>query len=330
MKLYTKQGYLNVEGLLRQSFTFNFLIGGRGTGKTYGALQYIRNNRLKVFFIRRQQTQIDIISKPEFNPFKAVDSSITVETASKYHSTFVRDGEPIGYAAALSTFAKIRGFDASDIDIMFYDEFIPELHERPIKNEAAALFNAYETVNRNRELQGQPPVILLCAANSNRIDNPILQGFNLLPELEKLIRSGKEVYTDRQRSVLLAYLQNSPISAEKSETALYKAVAGTNYADMSIKNKFGFSADRIRSHDLQQYRIMVKIGNLGVYVSRQGSAVYYVRETKETAKYEYKDDVDGVKQFRNDFPMLPIWDIKGLIEYESLDVYTRFRQLYSS
>ena len=76
MKLYTKAGYLNVEGLLRQSFTFNFLIGGRGTGKTFGALQYIRNNRMKVFFIRRQQTQIDIISKPEFNPFKAVDSSI--------------------------------------------------------------------------------------------------------------------------------------------------------------------------------------------------------------------------------------------------------------
>lgn len=329
MKLYTKAGYLNVEGLLRQSFCFNFLIGGRGTGKTFGALQHIRNNNLKVFFIRRQQTQIDIISKPEFNPFKAVDKEITVETASKYHSVFIRNDKVIGYAAALSTFAKIRGFDASDVDIMFYDEFIPELHERPIKNEAAALFNAYETVNRNRELSGKPPVILLCAANSNRLDNPVLQGFNLLPDLEKLIRTGKELFTDRSRSILLAYLQHSPISDEKENTALYRALKGNNFSEMSIKNRFGFSADRIRSKDLTQFKIMARIGNIGVYVSRQGGASFYVRQTKETAKYQYKDNEDGIKQFRRDFPMLPIWDIKGMIEFESLDVYTRFRQIFA-
>lgn len=329
MKLYTKQGFLNVEGLLRQSFTFNFLIGGRGTGKTFGSLQYIRNNNLKVFFIRRQQTQIDIISKPEFNPFKAVDKNIIVETASKYHSRFIKNDIEIGYAAALSTFSKIRGFDASDVDIIFYDEFIPELHERPIKNEAAALFNAYETVNRNRELNGKPPVILLCAANSNRIDNPVLQGFNLLPDLEKLIRSGKELYTNRERSVLLAYLQHSPISEEKENTALYKALKGNTFSDMSIKNRFGFSADKIRSRVLSQYRIMARIGDLGIYVSRQGGAAFYIRVTKETAKYQYKDDADGIKQFRNDFPMLQIWDVKGLIEFESLDVYTRFKQIFA-
>ena len=326
MKLYTKQGYLNVEGLLRQSFTFNFLIGGRGTGKTYGVLQYIRNYKLKVFFIRRQQTQIDIITKPEFNPFKSIDKNITVDSASKYHSIFYKNDECIGYAAALSTFAKIRGFDASDIDIMFYDEFIPELHERPIKNESAALFNAYETVNRNRELQGRPPVILICCANSNRIDNPILQGFNLLPDLEKLIRTGKELYTDRSRSVLLAYLQSSPISKEKSETALYRAITGSNYSDMY--NQFGFSADKITSKDLTQYRIIARIGDIGIYISRQSGTSYYIRATKETAKYMYKDDADGLKRFRNDFPMLPILDVKGFVEYESLDIYTRFKQLF--
>ena len=40
---------------------------------------------------------------------------------------------------------------ASDI---IFAEFIPEAHERLIKNEAAALFNFYETINRNRELDG--------------------------------------------------------------------------------------------------------------------------------------------------------------------------------
>ena len=45
---------------------------------------------------------------------------------------------------ALSTVSNLRGFDMSDCTLLIYDEFIPEPHERPLKNEAAALFNAYE------------------------------------------------------------------------------------------------------------------------------------------------------------------------------------------
>ena len=325
MKLYLKSGYLNIEGLLRQSLTFNFLIGGRGTGKTYGILKYILDNRLRVFLVRRHQTQVDIISKPEFNPFKALDRDISVRPSSKYHSSFFRDEECIGYCAALSTFSKIRGFDASDIDIMFYDEFIPEAHERPIKDEAAALFNAYETINRNRELQGRRPLMLVCAANSNRIDNVILQGFGLLPKLEKLAKTGKEISIDKDRSILLAYLKGSPISEAKSETVLYKALRGEKFSDMAIENRFEFTAERIASKDLRQYRIMAKVGNLGIYIHKHERGTFYVRPTKEKARYEYEDTADGLKHFRNEFPFVAVWDIKGLIEYENLDVFTRFR-----
>ena len=325
MKLYLKNGYLNIEGLLRQSLTFNFMIGGRGTGKTYGILKYILDNRLKVFLVRRHQTQVDIISKPEFNPFKALERDIEVRSSSKYHSSFYRGEECIGYVAALSTFSKIRGFDASDIDIMFYDEFIPEAHERPIKDEAAALFNAYETINRNRELQGRKPLVLVCAANSNRIDNVILQGFNLLPRLEKLAKSGKELSIDHERSILLAYLHESPISEAKADTVLYKALRGEKYSDMAIENRFEFSGDRIESKDLRQYRLMVKVGSLGVYIHRHERSNFYVRTTKETARYEYDDTADDLKKFRSEFPFVAIWDVKGLIHYENLDVFTRFR-----
>ena len=71
-----------------------------------------------------------------------------------------------------------------------------------------------------------------------------------------------------------------------------------------------------------------QVGDVGIYITRQGGSSYYIRSTKETAKYMYKDDPDGLKQFRNDFPMIPLWDIKGYIEYESLDIYTRFKQFF--
>ena len=324
MKLYLKSGYLNVEGLLRQSLTFNFLIGGRGTGKTYGILKYILDQHLKVFFIRRLQSQIDIISKPEFNPFNALDRAVEIKPASKYHSAFFRNGQCIGYCAALSTFSKIRGFDASDIDIMFFDEFIPEAHERPLKNEDAALFNAYETVNRNRELDGRKPLILVCAANSNRINNEILQGFDLLPDLEKMMRKGQEVYIDQKRSILLAYLAGSPISDAKSETALYKALKGSDFEEMSIYNRFSYESARITSKNLGAYRILFRLGNLGFYVSRGGRTEFYVRETSEDARKIYGTTDEEIKRFRNENPFVGLWNVKGWIIYENLDVYTRF------
>ena len=66
---------------------------------------------------------------------------------------------------ALSTFGNLRGVDFSDVDMIFFDEFVPQKNARPIKAEAEAFFNLYETVNRNRELDGRPPVRVLMLSN---------------------------------------------------------------------------------------------------------------------------------------------------------------------
>jgi len=44
----------------------------------------------------------------------------------------------LGYTTALSTISGLRGFDASDVKIWIFDEFIPERHERAIKCEGEA------------------------------------------------------------------------------------------------------------------------------------------------------------------------------------------------
>ena len=325
MKLYRKDGYLNIEGLLRQPFTFIFLIGGRGTGKTYGILKYIVENRKTMFMIRRTQAQADIVSKPEFNPFRPITDGVIVKPESKYHSGFYKNDNCVGYIAGLSTFAKIRGFDASGIDIIFYDEFIPELHEARIRHEAEALLNAYETVNRNRELSGKDPVKLVCAANSNRIDNEVLQKFGLLNPLQKMIKTGTEIWKDEKRSILLVYLSESPISKAKEKTALYTALGEeSHYADMALKNRFAELPDSIVSRDLSQYRILLKIGNIGFYVARSGNLGFYVRRSKETAAREYGTEEAEVRRFRYENPFIWKWVTAGIVEFESLDVFTEF------
>ena len=59
--LYLDNGYLNIPYVLGYKMPFTFVIGGRGTGKTYGALKYAIENKLNIALIRRTQTQIDML-----------------------------------------------------------------------------------------------------------------------------------------------------------------------------------------------------------------------------------------------------------------------------
>ena len=97
MGIYLDNGYLNINQILSYGVPFNFIVGGRGTGKTYGTLKtaYIENKRF--ILMRRTQAQCDLINKPEFNPFKALNndtgSNAVVKSISKYNAKIVEETE---------------------------------------------------------------------------------------------------------------------------------------------------------------------------------------------------------------------------------------------
>ena len=130
MKIYDESGYVNIKGILEEGYPFNFLVGGRGTGKTYTTLKVAKEDGLKFMLMRRTQSQADLISKPEFSVFKPLNEdmgwNVMVRRISKYNSAFfipdLDDKEiehEIGYTCALSTISNMRGFDASDVELIF-------------------------------------------------------------------------------------------------------------------------------------------------------------------------------------------------------------------
>ena len=231
MNIYLSSGYVDIEKILSYKLPFNFLLGGRATGKTYGALKTLYQTDTRFMLMRRTQAQCDLINKPEFNPYKVICNDlgvdIRVRSISKYNSliyeSFGDDAEKtLGYTCALSTIANMRGFDASDCKVLLYDEFIPERHERAIKSEGSAFANAYESISRNRELQGKDPLQAVCLANAFNIANPIFLEFGLVGICEKMKTKGQELYINRDRGILIALLDKSKISQQKKDTALYK------------------------------------------------------------------------------------------------------------
>ena len=74
MGIYLQNGYLNIKQILSYGLPFNFVVGGRGTGKTYGTLKTAYEEHMRFILMRRTQAQCDLINKPEFNPFKALNN----------------------------------------------------------------------------------------------------------------------------------------------------------------------------------------------------------------------------------------------------------------
>ena len=322
-KLYLKSGYVNMMELLKNPYAYIFGIGARGIGKTYGgltALTEICDNTLSRFiYLRRTNAQVDLIYKPEFNPFKKINEDqnwdIIPDKLTKYSGGFfhskenedgeiVPDGEPIGYILALSTFYNLRSVDLSDVDYLFYDEFIPQRNERSLKGEGEAFLHLIETISRNRELNGQKPLKVICMANPNTIDNDIFLILNLITAAEKLQKSKSEVLIDKERSMQLILFDKSPISKKKSETSLYKLTKGTDFYNLAIENQFeGEEKDTIKQVPLIEYKPLVNVGEISIYKHKSRKEFFCCRQKRNNAKYFQIGEL-SLKRFRHEYDYL--------------------------
>lgn len=324
--IYLSSGYFNVEYALRFPVPFIFVVGGRGTGKTYGALRYVLEHDIKFIYMRRTQAQADIINKPEFTPFKSImrdtGQNITSVPVTKYNSAFYRakleddkmipDGAPIGYTMALSTVSNLRGFDMSDCTLLIYDEFIPEQHERPLKNEAAALFNAYETINRNRELTGSQALKVLCLANSNTLNNPIFSALGVMDKVLTMEKKQQAVTINEDRGYAIVMLSESPVSLQKKSTALYALTQGTDFSRMALDNSYNVHFTR-QAVNLIEYTPLFVVDGAAVYRHKGGGGLYVTRHI--SGGIVEIDDRFYKKQYA---AMLSDLDARGLVIYEDV------------
>lgn len=290
MKLYDQNGYVNISWIRSLGLPFNLLCGGRGTGKTYGGIKEADESGSKFIFMRRTDRILETIRTPELSPFKKYNSdtgrNLGFARSGRIDAiyNFEPDGDGklrpagpvLGYLLALSTISNIRGFDASDVDLWIYDEFIKEDHQPDLRGEGKAFLNAYETINRNRELSGEKPVQLFGFSNSNKLDNPIFIELGLVQRAEKMQRNGTEIHIDRERGIGLFMLQHSPISAQKEDTALYKLTGDSEFSRMALGNEFKEISDlSIGNRPLVEFKPVVGIGEITIY-KHKSKPEYYV------------------------------------------------------
>lgn len=335
-------GFFNFRAVRDLAYPFTLIIGGRGTGKTFGALESSIEDRRLFCYLRRKKTELDIINKDEFSPLRPICRARGWEYTSRpiapgivgfFSCDTDEDGKTtitgpaVGMTAALSTFGSLRGFDSSDVELLLYDEAIPERGERPLPHEPDKLDNAYETINRNRELQGRPPLQLIVMGNANDQASPILTSWGLASVVDKLRSRGGWIHTDDRRGICLVLLEDSPVTEQKRDTALYRRAAGTDFAGMALDNAFAYNdRSHIIPRPLGEYTPRAVLGACCIY-RHKAEQRYYVTEHRQGSPKVYPDTETGRGRFCDDFGYLYRAYFDGRVDFEDFGCLAWFEAL---
>lgn len=308
----------------------SIIIGGRGIGKTYSAFSFLLENQDKRFiYMRNTVTQLDESCSAFGNPFKrwAADHNRNIYMEKeKNHAMIYEETEEgtklIGYGVALSTFENLRGIDLSDVDYVLFDEFIERRKFTFAQYESFVHF--YETVNRNRELFGEPPLKCFLLSNSQKLDNPILAGYGLIPVIENMIRNGQKRY---RSGGILVLLPESEVSDLKAQTEMYKMINGSKIADENLKNKFAFdSFYGIQKRNLIEYLCVCAVDDIYIYKHKSNNKYYACQVRSDNVK-EFSIRDNRIVFYRTYGRQLELAAAKGTLEYSDFVVKTKLLEI---
>lgn len=335
MKTSSSKIYTNVYEVVDKYYpdlVYFFFQGGRGKGKTYSTLKESLKRISpdnKLFYVRRTDRQIKACTKAITNPFKAINMKEGTDIVMKPSEDIslildMKDKdnpELLGYGGSLSTFGNMRGADFCDVGIIFFDEWINLSPVNTLKDDAYLFFNLFETIARNREMEGkQPPVVILCS-NAETINDNIIRTLKLSKPIMEIASSDKGygTYIDKERVLYYEKLPNDgEFEKKKKDTALYKLTKGTRYYDMAVENNFtkDFFGD-IKRYKLNEFNPYCAYENLYFYVHKTGGWLYATYRKCNCPHYYHRN----FGQFKRDYGFRFMQEIEGgTIRYMNYDV----------
>ena len=337
LNIYTKDGWIDFEAINAfcdaHGIYFVYGIGGRGIGKSYSLLKEFTVKDYKYIYMRRRPDELETITDESLSPFTALQldkiNAPTPERIGKNQFELNIEEKFVGLGLALSTAYKIRGFSAPWCEHIFFDEFIPEPHVPQIKQEARAIKNFYETVERNREfIGGKAPVRLWCMSNSELLANPIFIEENLVEPYLKIKKQNKEYYLNEERHLLLIDFYKSPVKAKKANTVLYEFSKDEDFIKTNLGNDFTREHfTKKKNVNLKEYKILSAFKGLFIYKHKSDNK-YYICTHRQGTPVEYEDSEKGLKKFKLDNLVLYYAYLDNRVLFENVSCETIYKALY--
>lgn len=317
-----------------KKYVIAILIGGRGIGKTYSTLDMLYEYRMfhvkqgnetgKFIYVRNTDKQLLKCRSDLGNPFKAwnLDHGRSVQFVPCDDDFLIvekngNDTIDLGYAFSLSTCQNIRGTSFPDVDFVVLDEFIQK--RKLTYPQFENFIDLYETVNRNRELFGEPPVKAVLLSNSQHLGNDILDGFNLIQKIEKIKRekgSGSFHVKQLYCSILP---DDNEITNAKRNTAMMNIIDGTKIASEFLDNDFSHdSFYNIARRPVKEYVPVCSIDDIYIYRHKTNGSYYACESRHQRDPYT---SLDTLPAFRKKYmAVFRERAIRGKMVYENYRV----------
>lgn len=270
--------------ILRHNTLFNFVVGNRGAGKTYGCKKWCINdfikNKKQFVWVRRYKSELKKIKlffsdiAHEFSDFKLIVKG----------NVALCNDEVMGYFIPLSTAITEKSNSYPEVNKIIFDEFVIDKgHIRYLTNETESFLELYETVARRRDVKA------VFLSNAITVINPYFIYFNIFPN-ENGNRFTK--YDD----ILIDNFKNEEFVKSKHETRFGKIVKNTNFSRYAIDNEFLRDNDDFVNKTMPKpntHMGTIKYQNAlyGIYWAYNEN-IMYVKKVKNSNKNVYAITID--------------------------------------
>lgn len=222
--------YWNPQKLLSYNKLFNFVIGNRGGGKSFGAKRLAINNWLKkreqFVYVRRYATEMENIS----NYFDDIARFYPEHTFEASGNVFKIDDEVCGYFIPLSTSTKNKSTSYPDVTMIIFDEFIIDKGVyHYLKEEVTVFLDLYETIARPGT-KGRKRTLVLFISNAISSVNPYFIYFGIVPKMNTKFITKK--------SICVELYKGETFTDYKRQTEFGQLIEGTRYGNYNIENDF--------------------------------------------------------------------------------------------
>lgn len=269
--------------VLSRNCTYNFIVGARGFGKTYGMQKRVIQRNVdtgEMFVWLRRYKDETVTTKNTFfaavgTEFPDWDFRVTGWLAERAPMSTreqkKREWLPMGYFIPLSIAQSMKGVSFHLVTTIVFDEFIIEKgFTRYIEDEATAFNNFYSTVDRN---QDRTKAYFL--ANSVSITNPYFLRYDIRPD------QLPELSTRGDGFMLIHFPNSADFRQSVAQTKFGKFIAGTEYEEYAVGNQFRDANDALvkakPSEAKPLYNLETKHGKFSVWYDRR-SGEYYIQE----------------------------------------------------
>lgn len=299
------EDYWDIMRPLSYNCLYNFFIGPRGTGKTYGSLKYCIEQYLKwkakgvpweFVYVRRREEELKKITKQKHGRiFQAVQREFPEHILLAESNTLYCDGEVMGYAVQLSCADQaLKGDSFPNVRVIIFDEFITAKKGNGgyLPDEVRIFNDLYESIARPGT--DHPRVIVLFLSNAVSITNPYFDYYHLdKPYNGDIQRFGKN------KNILVQNVVCEKVRQAKLATEFYQLNADSEYLDYAVNNEWLLDNDNFIEKKTQrsQYRLTLhyKGTDIGVWVDPVQWRYYISLNVDPTCSAYYSVTTDDHK-----------------------------------